>query len=104
MTPHRQAPTFAAGHCNLTLVLNLDLTLVIALDLSARDLTTPAISGCARGVVVVDPTTRQVELFLKAKRPKSALAIAVLRGFPWWRLSLLGSAGVAALNHFMPLG
>ena len=30
-----------------------------------------------------DPTTRQVELFLKAKRLKSALAIAILRGFPW---------------------
>lgn len=47
-----------------------------------------------------DPTTRQVELFLKAKRPKSALAIAMLRGIPWSRLSI-GTAGIAVLQHFI---
>ena len=54
-----------------------------------------------RGPFMQDPTTRQVELFLKAKRPKSALAIAILRGFPWWRLSG-GMVGLAALGHFNP--
>ncbi|MEG3174547.1 hypothetical protein U1708_20325 [Sphingomonas sp. ZB1N12] len=48
-----------------------------------------------------DPTTRQVELFLKAKRPKSALAIAILHGFPWWRLSG-GMVGLPAIWHFNP--
>lgn len=48
-----------------------------------------------------DPTTRQVELFLKAKRPKSALAVAILRGLPWWRLSG-GMIGLATLGHFNP--
>lgn len=48
-----------------------------------------------------DPTTRQVELFLKAKRPKSALAVAILRVLPWWRLSG-GMIGIAALGHFNP--
>ena len=47
-----------------------------------------------------DPTTRQVELFLKAKRPKSALVVAILRGLPWWRL--FGVVGVAALGHLHP--
>lgn len=50
-----------------------------------------------------DPTTRQVELFLKAKRPKSALAVAILRGLPWWRLSG-GMIGLATLRHFNPWG
>jgi uncharacterized membrane protein YdcZ (DUF606 family) len=48
-----------------------------------------------------DPTTRQVELFLKANRPNSALAIAILRGLPWWRL-FGGMIGLAALRHFTP--
>jgi hypothetical protein len=48
-----------------------------------------------------DPTTRQVELFLKAKCPKSALAVAILRGLPWGRI-FSGIAGVAALGHFNP--
>jgi len=48
-----------------------------------------------------DPTTRQIKLFLEAKRPKSALAVAMLRGFPWGRL--FGAiAGVAAVQHFHP--
>jgi hypothetical protein len=46
-----------------------------------------------------DPTTRQVELFLKAKRPKSALAVAILRGLPWWRL-FSAMMGLAALGRF----
>ena len=51
-----------------------------------------------------DPTTRQVELFLKAKRPKSALAVAMLRGFPWWRLSVGAVGLVTALRHLTPWG
>lgn len=51
------------------------------------------------GAFMQDPTTRQVELFLKVGRPKSAIAIAILREFPWWRLSG-GIVGLEALGHF----
>lgn len=50
-----------------------------------------------------DPATRQVELFLKAKRPKSALAVAMLRGFPWWRASI-GTTILGALLRLGPFG
>lgn len=51
----------------------------------------------ASGRAYDDPTTRQVRLFLKAKRPNAALTVALFRAFPWRATGVLAVAVAAKI-------